>query len=82
MLGDQADNANGLGGTRLIKANMRVIAATNPDLREAVAEGSFRADLYYRLNVFEIHIPSLRQRPDDIPVLVEGFLVECHHAAG
>jgi DNA-binding NtrC family response regulator len=71
-----------LGGTRAIKANVRVIAATNRDLREAVAEGQFRADLYYRLNVFDIHIPPLRQRPDDIPMLVASFLGECHHAAG
>jgi len=71
-----------LGGTRTIKANVRVIAATNRDLREAVAEGLFRADLYYRLSVFDIHIPPLRQRPDDIPALVAGFLGECNHVSG
>src|SRR5262249_45428383 len=71
-----------LGGTRTIKANVRVIAATNRDLREAVAEGQFRADLYYRLNVFDIHIPPLRQRPEDIPMLVAGFLAEGLHTGG
>jgi len=71
-----------LGGTRPIRANVRVIAATNRDLREAVAEGHFGADLYYRLNVFDIRIPPLRERPDDIPGLVAGFLGECHHTAG
>src|SRR5262249_44270997 len=71
-----------LGGTRPIKANVRVIAATNRDLREAVAEGQFRADLYYRLNVFDIRIPPLRQRPDDIPTLVTSFLGECYQTTG
>src|SRR5262249_23642656 len=71
-----------LGGTRPMRANVRVIAATNRDLREAVAEGHFGADLYYRLNVFDIRIPPLRERPDDIPGLVAGFLGECHHTAG
>src|SRR5262249_31197918 len=55
-----------LGGTRPIRANFRVIAATNRDLEEAVANGDFRADLFYRLNVFDIHIPALRERRDDI----------------
>jgi transcriptional regulator with GAF, ATPase, and Fis domain len=51
-----------LGGTRLVKANIRVIAATNRDLRQAVARGSFREDLFYRLGVFDIQIPPLRDR--------------------
>ena len=71
-----------LGGTRPVKANVRVIAATNRDLHGAVARGQFRADLYYRLNVFDIHIPPLRQRLDDIPALVAGFLREFNHTAG
>jgi transcriptional regulator with PAS, ATPase and Fis domain len=71
-----------LGGTRPVKVNVRVIAATNRDLQEAVAAGQFRADLYYRLNVFDIHIPPLRQRLDDIPALVAGFLREFDHTAG
>jgi len=65
-----------LGGTRVIKANVRVIAASNRDLLGAVADGSFREDLYYRLHVFDIHIPPLRDRHDDIPVLTEAFLQE------
>jgi transcriptional regulator with PAS, ATPase and Fis domain len=65
-----------LGGTRPLKANVRVIAATNLDLNDAVAEGRFRADLYFRLNVVDIHIPPLRERPEDIPMLAAGFLRE------
>lgn len=63
-----------LGGTRLLKANVRVIAATNRDLRQAVEQGDFREDLYYRLQVFDIPIPPLRERATDIPVLAEAFL--------
>jgi transcriptional regulator with PAS, ATPase and Fis domain len=65
-----------LGGTQPVRVNVRVIAATNRDLDVAVAEGHFRADLYYRLNVFEIHIPPLRERRDDILPLAAGFLRE------
>ena len=65
-----------LGGTRPIKANVRVIAATNRDLSEAVAKGQFRADLYYRINVFDIVMPPLRARRDDIPLLAASFLSE------
>src|SRR6201999_3064980 len=65
-----------LGGTRPVHVNVRVIAATNRNLDEAVAEGTFRADLYYRLNVFDIHIPPLRERRDDILPLAAGFLRE------
>ena len=71
-----------LGGTRPVKANVRVVAATNLDLRDAVAQGQFRADLYYRLNVFDISIPPLRERLEDIPALVAGFLGECESTAG
>ena len=65
-----------LGGTRPVRVNVRVIAATNRNLDEAVAQGDFRADLYYRLNVFDIHIPPLRARRDDILPLAAGFLRE------
>ena len=70
-----------LGGTRPVHANVRVIAATNRNLDDAVAQGEFRADLYYRLNVFDIHIPSLRERRDDILPLATGFLREFAGAA-
>jgi transcriptional regulator with PAS, ATPase and Fis domain len=65
-----------LGGSRPVRVDVRVIAATNRDLDDAVAQGEFRADLYYRLNVFDIRIPPLRERPDDILPLVAGFLRE------
>jgi transcriptional regulator with GAF, ATPase, and Fis domain len=63
-----------VGGTRLVKANVRVIAASNRDLRDAVQQGTFRRDLYYRLQVFDISLPPLRERPSDIPQLAEAFL--------
>jgi Nif-specific regulatory protein len=65
-----------IGGTRAIRADVRVIAATNQDLHEAVARGRFRSDLYYRVNVFEIYIQPLRERRDDILVLAAGLLRE------
>jgi len=63
-----------LGGTRNIDINVRVVAATNRDLREAIDAREFREDLYYRLNVFPIHLPPLRERQDDIPVLLDHFI--------
>jgi DNA-binding NtrC family response regulator len=63
-----------LGSTRTQKVDVRVVAATNRDLEEMLREGSFREDLYYRLNVIDVHLPPLRERPDDIIPLAEHFL--------
>jgi formate hydrogenlyase transcriptional activator len=63
-----------LGSTKPLQVNVRIIAATNRDLARDVAEGKFRKDLYYRLNVFPIAVPPLRERPDDIPPLVWAFV--------
>jgi transcriptional regulator with GAF, ATPase, and Fis domain len=71
-----------LGGTRLLKANIRVIAATNRDLRKAVERGEFREDLFYRLGVFDIQIPPLRARPGDIVPLSEAFLEDLGKSLG
>jgi transcriptional regulator with GAF, ATPase, and Fis domain len=67
-----------VGGGRRISANVRVVAATNRDLRRQTAAGAFREDLFYRLNVFPIHLPPLRERTGDIPILVD-YLVQ-HYA--
>ena len=63
-----------VGGTRSIPTNVRVVAATNRNLQAAISAGTFRSDLFYRLNVFPIELPSLRERRADIPVLVEYFI--------
>jgi len=63
-----------VGGTGTIEVDIRIIAATNRDLPKAVAEGDFRGDLYYRLNMVKINLPPLRERKEDIPILVEHFL--------
>jgi transcriptional regulator with PAS, ATPase and Fis domain len=63
-----------VGGSQPIRADVRVIAATNRDLESAIAEGSFRKDLFYRLNVFPIEMPPLRERTEDIPTLIEYFV--------
>jgi len=71
-----------VGGTCRIRADVRVIAATNRDLQAAISTGSFRSDLFYRLNVFPIEIPSLRERREDIPLLVEYFIDRYARKAG
>lgn len=63
-----------VGGKKTLKSDFRLIAATNKDLREAVRQGTFREDLYYRLNVFPIQVPPLRVRKEDVPMLVQHFL--------
>ena len=63
-----------VGGTKTIKVDVRIIAASNRDLKESIKMGTFREDLYYRLNVVHIHLPPLRERKDDIPLLVAHFL--------
>jgi PAS domain S-box-containing protein len=71
-----------LGGTRVLRTDARVVAATNRDLQRAIAQGQFREDLYYRLNVFAIRLPSLRDRRDDILPLSEAFLTELGRGLG
>jgi transcriptional regulator with PAS, ATPase and Fis domain len=64
-----------VGGEETLDADVRLIAATNRDLQEAIRQGTFRSDLYYRLNVIPIHLPALREHPDDVPVLSQHFLM-------
>jgi transcriptional regulator with GAF, ATPase, and Fis domain len=71
-----------LGGTRTAKADVRVLAATNRDLKVAIERGTFREDLFYRLAVFDIALPALRERPDDIPLLVDAFVDEIGRSIG
>ena len=71
-----------VGGRELIRVDTRVIASTNRNLEEALAAGQFREDLYYRLNVLEIRVPPLRERREEIPVLVDHFLEKFHGQYG
>ena len=71
-----------VGGTEILRADVRVIAATNRDLQTAIAGGSFRSDLYYRINVFPIKLPPLRERKGDVPVLVNYFVDRYAKRAG
>jgi DNA-binding NtrC family response regulator len=71
-----------VGGNEEVRVDVRVIAATNADLRQAVGRGDFRDDLYYRLNVIEVRVPPLRERREDIPLLVDHFLERLSHELG
>ncbi|MBP7146383.1 MAG: sigma 54-interacting transcriptional regulator [Acidobacteria bacterium] len=71
-----------VGGTRVLPADVRIIAATNRDLLQSISRGTFREDLYYRLNVFEIHVAPLRERPEDILPLADSFLEELGRSMG
>ncbi len=71
-----------VGGGRVLSVDVRVIAATNKNLREEIAKGNFREDLYHRLNVVPIEVPSLRERKEDIPLLADLFLRECAQQNG
>jgi formate hydrogenlyase transcriptional activator len=71
-----------VGGTKTLSTNARIIAATNRDLAKAVENGAFRQDLFYRLNVFPIEVPPLRERMEDIPLLVETFIIQLGRRMG
>ncbi|TNI17481.1 nitric oxide reductase transcriptional regulator NorR [Aeromonas dhakensis] len=71
-----------IGDDTPLKVNVRILAATNRDLKQAVVEGQFRADLYHRLSVFPIHAPALRERPGDIPLLAGYFCERCRLSLG
>src|SRR5262249_57441936 len=71
-----------VGGTKAIRADIRLITATNKDLKVAVEQGAFREDLYYRVAVFMIKVPPLRERPEDIPRLADYFLRRFAHLYG
>ncbi len=71
-----------VGGSQEVRVDVRVVAATHVNLQQAVAEGKFRDDLYYRLNVIEIHLPPLRERREDIPLLAQHFLERLSHVLG
>ena len=66
-----------VGGEETLEADVRLIAATNRDLQECIRQGTFRSDLYYRLNVIPVHLPPLREHPEDVPVLAQHFMQRC-----
>lgn len=66
-----------IGGESILKTDVRILSSTNRDIKKAVADGTFREDLFYRLSVVQIHLPSLRERKEDIPLLVDHFLIKC-----
>src|SRR5690606_18236539 len=70
----QESEIDPVGGKRSIKVDVRIVSATNRDLSQAVKEARFREDLYYRLNVFPIEAPALRERKEDVPALVDAFV--------
>jgi transcriptional regulator with PAS, ATPase and Fis domain len=70
----QEKTINRVGSNRPLRLDLRFIAATNKDLKKAVAQGRFREDLYFRLNVVQINLPGLMERPEDIPLLMQYFL--------
>lgn len=78
----QENEVRAVGATRVEKVDVRVIAATNANLKERIARGEFREDLFYRLNVFPIRLPPLRERGEDVPRLAEHFLVEAARQHG
>ena len=69
----QENKITRVGGNKEIKIDTRIVAATNKDLRKEIDDGNFREDLYHRLNVIPIHVPSLNERIDDIPLLTDFF---------
>src|SRR5579859_1849261 len=71
-----------LGSTRTVRTDARLITATNRDLETLVKEQKFRSDLYYRLNVFPVRVPALRERPEDIPLLVRHFVQQFSRQIG
>jgi two-component system response regulator HydG len=71
-----------VGGEQTLEADVRLVAATNRDLQRAIEEGAFRSDLFYRLNVIPIHLPALREHPEDIPSLAQHFLVRAAERLG
>jgi DNA-binding NtrC family response regulator len=71
-----------VGGSRPVRVDCRIVAATNRDLRQMVREGTFREDLYYRLNVVSLHLPPLRERLEDLPLLVDFFVEKYRRQTG